>query len=359
MQMELQATRAGEEISQPLLNYVADQERWERGELWLVGVVGIAHLLFLLPNVCDGISMIHNWFPYLSLPVKWKFIWRMANFVLMSVASLAMAAGAMLALQQTARVGQAKRLLLVLALLAAATGVVGFFDDILLIIVPFRGIAFDKDLFYTILCYKVRNVTLWCYPLIMLAVLLGRSKSSLSRRLVPRAVWWLTAIAFMLFGATRLVQWFLYFNYFENMWMHIAQKVFAVITGQDWWNTIRGIGLISAEAASIGVYVIVLWTVLFGWRGGGRGRKGCRALMICAALWIVFAVGFYGTSFVENIHSFVANPWSKPRGGIWDIVGGLCGISSHLREMTLMLAFAMAGRAVMHFYASPIDAIRK
>jgi len=303
------------EGSKPLvLDYASPpQERWERGELWLVCVLAVAYLLLLLPRAYECSNIIAS--NQLSL-----YPWRMTMMAMMLVGSLSLAASAMMALLRIVPVGQARRLLRIVALFLAAAMVIYGINAILFFL------FFTQKIYFSLICHEVCELTLRSYPLVMLVILLGRGDR-------VRMVQWLTAIAMMLVGAAWLL-------HYESRWRSLTYSLSLHVAGRNWWDAIQGIGLVSAIAACACVYGIVLWMIV-------RRRRGDKALMICAALWIIYAVGFSGTDLVTSLYSYFWGRWPLYRASV------------ALEEMVLVLAFALTAIAAMRYCSRVVDEPRR
>jgi hypothetical protein len=91
--------------------------------------------------------------------------------------------------------------------------------------------------------------------------------------------------------------------------------------------------------ACLSVFAAIIWTLI-------RGRSGRWALMICAALWVVYAGCFYGHALVMEILQAYFRPYmmSSRIGGIIYMV---LGVAASLATLAAYLAFPLAIRVAL------------
>jgi hypothetical protein len=321
--------------TESVLEYAIQQRRWERGVLWLVGIVCVTQLLTLPAGACELLQTVRWW--------KWKmgggyggWTGDISNGLLMlrPVGSLFTAANAFLVLMgvqwaRTALKVCVRWMLLLVFGILIASAVTGRLSTML----EAPDEYFENHSLS--LLFAIGYTILFCYPLVLVSVVLPRKDPS-QRRLGAWGIWWLSASACLLIAAPTVADWV---ADPEMNWIKTAQLVFSPIVDSAWWKTFRGVGMISGAAACFSVLPAILWTLY-------RGSAGRWALMIAACLWVVYAAGFHGTLVPLGIYEDLF--WSFPypvRAGYVD--PGIYTTAWSLREFSLWMAFPLAIRVAL------------
>jgi hypothetical protein len=144
----------------------------------------------------------------------------------------------------------------------------------------------------------------------------------------------MTAVAAMLVAWPTIWDWTMRF---EGTWTNHVITVFAPAAGRPWWRSILGVGMLAGSVASWSAFLAVAWTLF-------RGISGRWALMICAALWVVYAVGHSGTYLGEGIargvSEYLAGYSVGARSEVRQIV-------AQLQRLAGLLAFPLAIRVAL------------
>jgi hypothetical protein len=297
----------------PVLGYAIQQQRWERGILWLTCIVFVTQLLTLPAGIC-------NYALLLSWSFRWRFLTPTLGIIELcwAAASLVAAITAFLLLLQVRRTHAAfmiSALLVVGMLLVRMIFTIGYYRW------SYRwgGVMSEAGPVLT----AIAEFTLWSYPLVLLAAVTRRSDGT-QRNLRAAAIWWMTAVAALLVAAPAVFHWL---SYPQEMWEQCLVQTLAVFIGKDWWQSLTGIGMLAGSLAAFSVIFAIAWTLY-------RGVSGRWALMICAALWVVFATGTFGTNLGLELY--------HPRFGSAATVFSLSFFADDLREAALSLS-SLAG----------------
>jgi hypothetical protein len=268
----------------PVLGYEAIQrKRWERGVLWLTWIVCFTQSLVVLKDL-------HAWAYVLThAPSMWvgEYFWGILA-LLLQVSSLAIACCGWLLLFLGARVRRAFAWCTWFSVLVwlLAIGYSCFRDDTWML----RETGYNQD--SGIMGFVAITVICW-YPTVLLATTIRRPHET-QRPLGPGVIWWTTAVAAMLVAAPIMLPWICDFR---GEWMSHAVQVFAVLFDNDARITVAGIGRMTGALASFIAFGAIAWTFY-------RGAAGRWALMVCAALWLVYAILVHGSRLLEVIWNF-------------------------------------------------------
>jgi hypothetical protein len=141
------------------------------------------------------------------------------------------------------------------------------------------------------------------------------------------AIWWITASAAMLVTLPTIDLWL-----FDSaqMWLFHISMIFPVAYGRPWVHFLYGVGIFAGSIACLSGFGAVVWTL-------HRGAGGRWALRIPAVVWLVFALGYFGTGLVEFLYYMAT--WSRSPG---EFVSASDGAATVLCNLAGWLAFPPA-----------------
>jgi hypothetical protein len=322
----MEATQQREKTEAPaVLGYTAQvgqQKRLERGIMWLVGIICAAQLLMLPIGVCYWLV----YFPYYHFNFSQKYYWDALVALLQTVGALVTAVFGLLFLLGIQR--------------ARGIFVVGAWVICLLSVFHFLIYLWFCRSFLYFTSWQVRDtvaaftqMVIWCYP-VMLAAIAMKSPQMKRRYAQGWILWSITATAAVAVAMQTIVSFSLDL---ESVWLEHAAAVFAATWDGPWHETPTGIGMIAGAMASCSAIGAVAWSFY-------RGVSGRWALMICAALWVVFAGGVFGTELLREIESLrLRGLRAFPPAMANDLWGSLQALST----LAAYLAFPLAIRVAL------------
>jgi hypothetical protein len=341
----------------PTLRYAATKNRWERGVMWLTGIVCIVQLMgipeaiilwirFLLANGVTALAP-----PAFGLTIVYVnyFLLVVCRMALLPLCQLAIVG---LSLRVLARKDGARRGLFLACLAAALLEMQWGFapaawasyseDQHRRFWTPYTGGIGENWQTWSFIYrdkawgYLLGEIVVNCYPLVLLACVIRRQDEAMRRQMGATGLWIITIAACVLMALPTSIEWI---TSFPNRYLITTSMVFAIYLDRGVSGSVFGIGIAAGAGACLSIFFAIVYTLF-------KGPKGRASLMICAALLTVFAAAVPGQAFLTAAFEFARGIMSG-RLPLNMFLGPCFSVAMDLTTFAAALAFPLALRMAL------------